>query len=550
MRAVAFFLVVVVVVAQGLVVQTSLGPIVGVDAGSQWHFFGIPYAQPPVGSLRFAAPRPHTPWVVPFNASSYGPMCPQPVDAQGYTFPSDATFNEDCLTLNIFVPKQQPNKGENVSSSSQQEGFPVFVWFHGGGLTQGGSYENRLWGAPMSSRNVIVVTANYRLGALGFLSSAQTADSNVEANGLFGFADQQLVLRFVRQNIAAFSGNPDAVTIAGESSGGSSVAFHMLAPASNGLFRGAILESGVPLANALPLSQSSSMWSLVASKLSCGNGGKKKGVSPSSSSLFQCLRQANVTWQSILAAQLSSPVTTVATCEPSTSSLSSLSSSSSLPCPAGAILKKNDTLNVAHLMGGNTHDEGTLFVPRNGLNLTTPQQYLTQLSAFATQMHFPIAPSVFATTSARVYPCTSSCTAQFTRLVADVVLVCPTNLFLHAFAAAQKNRVFAYDFNVNPTWVKNPSLGAFHSSEIEFVFGNLIRARHVATPQELALSNQMTDAWANFTTQQQPSPEWPLFSPQNSWPRVQLMTSGLSIQHNWRESQCDFWNKFLYQLMP
>ncbi|NXD08265.1 SASB hydrolase, partial [Nothocercus nigrocapillus] len=199
-------------------------------------FLGLPFAKPPVGPLRFSEPQPPEPWEGVRNATSYPPMCLQD-KAQGQ-FLSDCITNrkekvllemsEDCLYLNVYTP----------SDAEEQEKLPVFVWIHGGGLVFGAasSYDGS---ALAAFDNVVVVTIQYRLGILGYFS---TGDEHAQGN--WGFLDQVAALRWIQENIIKFGGNPESVTIAGESAGGISVSALVLSPLAKGLFHKAISESG------------------------------------------------------------------------------------------------------------------------------------------------------------------------------------------------------------------------------------------------------------------------------------------------------------------
>src|SRR3984957_5229160 len=190
-------------VANVTLVQTASGAVRGAFGGDHLLFAGIPYAAPPVGPLRWRSPQPPTPWQGVRDASKFGPRC-----MQDTTHDPDLrrSGSEDCLTLNVGAP-----------NSSAGEPLPVMVWIHGGGFINGSGdiYDSR-WLAARG--HIIVVTLNYRLGALGFLAHpALGADDDV---GNYGFADQQAALRWVRDNIANFGGDPNKVTVAGESAGG------------------------------------------------------------------------------------------------------------------------------------------------------------------------------------------------------------------------------------------------------------------------------------------------------------------------------------------
>ena len=188
-------------------------------------FAGIPYAAPPVGALRWQPPAPVPGWTGLRDATRAGPRCVQDVDSDV----DQRETSEDCLTLNVWTP---PPSGE---------ARPVLVWIHGGGFVNG---SGDIYNARRLTRrgDIVVVTINYRLGALGFLAHPALGPTGDVGN--YGLADQQAALRWVRDNIAGFGGDPDKVTIAGESAGGMSVCDHLVAPGSAGLFSAAIIQSG------------------------------------------------------------------------------------------------------------------------------------------------------------------------------------------------------------------------------------------------------------------------------------------------------------------
>jgi para-nitrobenzyl esterase len=189
-------------------------------------FKGLPYALPPVGAARWTPPQPAPRWAGVRRASDFGPVCVQP------TAPLvSLRMSEDCLTLNVWALKDAHKA-------------PVIVWIHGGSFVAGSGSDRIYDGARLAQRGVIVVTINYRLGVLGYLAHpGLSAESATGVSGNYGLLDQIEALRWVKRNIAAFGGDPDNVTIAGESSGGLSVAYLMAAPPARGLFARAIAES-------------------------------------------------------------------------------------------------------------------------------------------------------------------------------------------------------------------------------------------------------------------------------------------------------------------
>ncbi len=211
-------------------VSTESGPVVGVQADNGIDMFlGIPYAEPPVGELRWKAPQPIAPWSKPLTADNYGPNCPQKrVDKVA------SGTSEDCLRLNVWTP--------DVAST---EKLPVMVWFHPGSFSIN---SGNTWGGKNLAKlgNVVVVSMNYRLNVFGFLAleELKAEDSNHPTAGNYGFEDQLLSLQWVQQNIAKFGGNPNNVTIFGESSGGMAVSALLVSPKAKGLFHKAITQSG------------------------------------------------------------------------------------------------------------------------------------------------------------------------------------------------------------------------------------------------------------------------------------------------------------------
>lgn len=220
-------------------VRIAQGQLSGTSRSGVTAFRSIPYAAPPVGMLRWKAPAAPRAWRGVRAADAYGPVCIQsPVDWAGHAL--DHT-SEDCLTLSVWTP--------NLSASAH---LPVMVWFHGGGYTAGAG--SQYDATSLARHGAVIVTVNYRLGALGFLAHpALTAESPLHSSGNYGLLDQIAALKWVRANIAHFGGNPRNVTIFGQSAGGGSAMLLTVSPLARGLFHKAIFESGAALE--LPLAQ-------------------------------------------------------------------------------------------------------------------------------------------------------------------------------------------------------------------------------------------------------------------------------------------------------
>jgi para-nitrobenzyl esterase len=230
--------------ADSLKVKTTQGKVVGktINEGRVRAFMGLPYATPPVGELRWKAPQPPAKWKGNRDAKKYGAHC-----AQGRVFDDmvfqDAGPSEDCLYLNVYTP----------ANATKESKLPVMFWIHGGGYAGGGSSEPRHNGDFLPLKGVVLVTINYRLGVFGFLVTDELAKEGNGAAGNYGLEDMVAALQWVKGNVAAFGGDPGNVTIFGESAGSFAVSTLMASPMAQGLFHKAIGESGAAFPSALSL---------------------------------------------------------------------------------------------------------------------------------------------------------------------------------------------------------------------------------------------------------------------------------------------------------
>ncbi len=219
-----------------LIAETSYGTVRGIESRSHIDivaFRGIPYAQAPVGDLRWRLPQPPQAWEGVRDADEFGYSCPQPVIEEGFYASQPHPMNEDCLFLNVWTSSTSPNAG-----------LPVMVWIHGGAFQTGSGSLSVYHGSSLANEGVVVVTLNYRLGVLGFFAHpALSAESSSGVSGNQGIHDQIAALRWVQDNIAAFGGDPSNVTIFGESAGSASVCYLVATPLAKGLFQRAIGQS-------------------------------------------------------------------------------------------------------------------------------------------------------------------------------------------------------------------------------------------------------------------------------------------------------------------
>jgi para-nitrobenzyl esterase len=482
------------------VVQTAAGTLRGVVAPDHRLFAGIPYAAPPIGPLRWQPPAAAPAWQGVRDATRPGPRCLQ--DPGG-----DPEFgrqtDEDCLSLNVWTPPVSHRGGQ----------LPVMVWIHGGAFINGsaGIYDAR-WLANRG--DMIVVTVNYRLGAMGFLAHPALGPPGDVGN--YGLADQQAALRWVRDNIANFGGDPAKVTLAGESAGGMSVCDHMVAPDSSGLFRAAILQSAPCQAQlALPDAEKASLD--YAAELGCGE--------PQSAA--QCLRalpsgklRQPVWYYRIGADSLSGPVT----------------GTKRLPVDPVTGFADGRAAHVPVLAGTNG-DEFTLFVAL---------QYLRG-HAYATEQYPQLLAETFGADAAAVeahYPLQryGGVPLAYSAAVTDGVFACPSDRMADAMARTES--VYAYEFNDRDAPAPDAlrtlpfPVGASHSLELRYLFD--VGDAPPLNPAQQVLSDQMIDYWAHFVHTAEPGDPWPAFGPDKK--RLSFQPGGSTVITDYdKRHQCPFW---------
>ncbi|ALM47636.1 carboxylesterase [Flavobacterium psychrophilum] len=244
-------------------VKVEQGTLEGITLASGIRTFrGIPFAEPPVGELRWKAPQPPKSWEGVRKADVFGNNAMQKPVYGDMNFRAPK-MSEDCLYLNVWTPAKSPN-----------EKLPVMVYFYGGGFVAGDGSENRYDGQSLAQKGIVTVTLNYRLGVFGFFSHPElTKESPNNASGNYGLLDQNAALVWVKKNIVAFGGDPDKITIAGESAGSISVSAQMVSPLSKDLIAGAIGESGAminPTLDAIPLAENEKQGTAFAEKVKVG----------------------------------------------------------------------------------------------------------------------------------------------------------------------------------------------------------------------------------------------------------------------------------------
>lgn len=492
------------------VVATEKGCVRGESLGAVKVFRGIPYAAPPIGSVRWKAPQEHPSWSGVRDATQFGKACPQ---LPGTIFRYQLEMDEDCLSLNIWTPKAAPSAK-----------LPVMVWIHGGGLVQGSSsqkvndrltYDGRFLAEKF---NIVVVTINYRLAQLGFLahSALSAEDTEHGVSGNYGLLDQIFALRWVQKNIHNFGGDPANITIFGESGGGKSVCALLASPLARGLFHRAIIQSGGCPSNLRKLRDSAERESAEAQ----GERFVRAIGCARAPDVLACLRSKTV--QEILNT-LPGEASILSTAEKWDFTVDGYA----LPDSPGRALESGNFHNVP-LIAGTTGNEASLFTGK--LNITTPAQY----EAFVRALFRENADQVLALYPVSAYP---NPKAALDALISDVLFVCPTRKFVRDVAKYQQ-KTFLYHFTYVTRVAAQLGLGAFHGSEIPFVFGNLASA----TPQERALSDAMMAYWTNLAKTGDPNegtlPTWPAYT-LNEDPHLQLDIP-IRADKNLRKPYCDF----------
>jgi len=505
----------------GPVVPTGDGPVRGVTAGSIDEFLGIPYAAPPTGNLRWRPPQPPAEWQGVRDTTQFGPSCPQPPQGNA-TFPP-GPISEDCLYLNVYSPAQTGNDMGNTD----QNGRPVLVWIHGGGLVEDASrnYDP----AKLAADGVVAVTINYRLGALGFLAHPALASRPGGPSGNYGLMDQQAALRWVQDNIRHFGGDPGNVTIAGESAGGLSVLAHMVSAGSRGLFAKAIIESGSFALNQQPLPTAEAAGEAFAAQAGCPD------------QTAACLRHLPVS----------------ALVSPHFIEIPGVVDGKVLTEPIGTALAAGRFARVPVLNGTN-HEEEALFV---ALGLTVSQGTDVPIpggrgsvTPATYQNDIAVALGVTAARAAQIaaeYPPGNdgpSATAAFTTLVGDASFACPALQIDQQ--AAQRAPTYAYEFNDDnaPQLFTPPGFlppVATHGSELPYLF-DLPNAPHPPqfSADQQALAASMRAAWAHFAATGNPATAavpWPAISA-NSTPMLSLVPPQPQLETDFAtRHHCAFW---------
>ncbi len=489
-------------------IQLSDGNVQGQLNGATREFLGVPFAAPPVGELRWRPPAPVTPWSGVLDATTFSSACPQRAGNSGAS--SD---NEDCLYLNVWTP-------EPAATTPR----PVMVWFHGGGNVTGSTgagipfpgYPGHFYDGHLlaQERNVVVVTVNYRLGVFGFFAHAALAgeDAAYPYGGNQGLLDQTAALEWMRDNIAAFDGDPGNVTIFGESAGSIDVCAHVVSPLSRGLFHRAISQSG----GCTTLQRTAAEGAATALGFAAAEGCN----GPDELACLRGLPAATV---------LADAEPLVATA--GASQLGIVVDGGFLPDQPRALFDSGDYAKVPYVLGFNS-DEGTVFL-LNTPPVTTEAEYVATLQGRLGD---------FAAEVIAAYPVSDFASPQdaLARVVGDSFLVCPTYDTARR-AAAGRARTYLYNFarEIPIPIAVVLKLGAFHGADIPYVFGTL----DPPTPSDAGLGRRMREYWSRFAERGKPKARqavgWPRYNARSD--RLLRLNLQSNVLRGFRRERCEMW---------
>jgi para-nitrobenzyl esterase len=475
-------------VAAGPRVRIASGSVEGTIEGTTRVFFGIPYAKPVTGTRRFKAPEPAEAWPDVLAAKTPRAMCPQPTQPQGKVVPGThpAPQNEDCLQLNVFTPDEPSAKG----------GLPVMVFVHGGSSMVGSATDYDAHELSEAGK-VVVVTINYRLGALGGLRLPELDQYLGHASGNLALRDQQLALHWIRDNAAAFGGDPRNVTLFGESAGSAFSCFHLFAPASRGLFDRVIMESAVCVGTDGPLAMKTQDALTTASRHLADN------LCAGASDVVQCLQG--------VPADMLAKYTPSDTSEMTVNGVfpSYVDGDVFVETP-DASLAQGRIARVPIMLGSNAHEVAFLKSDLYG-DVWPPFKDWTLLAVFEV-----LVPGVFETygTSVLGLPLLSADKVNDlgVQFMTDYLYRCPTRKFARQLSHLGLN-VHLYSFEVSP---------AVHALELDYVFGwpeGHYSQLYADAPQPPLRSTiaSMQSYWTSFARNSEPMgpTSWPAYTEAN-----------------------------------
>jgi para-nitrobenzyl esterase len=467
------------------------GQITGITDNGVRVFKGIPFAAPPVGDLRWKAPQPVAAWSGVKAADKFGNQCmqlPYP-ESSPYFSPAPSATSEDCLYLNVWT------------AASAGEKRPVMVWIHGGAWTRGAGSTPTYDGVALAKKGVVVVTANYRLGVFGFLAHPElTAESPQHASGNYAILDHVAALEWVRKNIASFGGDPERVTIFGESAGSWSVNTLQATPRAKGLFHRAIGESGAQFARTARLAEAEQGGVALAKAAGADSLPALRAVPAEKLVSIQSFR-SGVNVDGYV-----------------------------LPDTVRDLFAQKKQNNVPVLIGSNANEWTTL---------SSPAQFPRTMDAYRKRVETQYGAAVKDYDA--VYPAKTDADIAEALLAAgrDTTFTLEMRTWARMVTASAKP-AFLYQFTRVPPG-PNPAWGAYHAAEIQYAFNN-VGARPWATDIDRRLADQMSSYWVNFATSGDPNgkglPKWTHYDVQNE-PYLELGDM-VQVKNHLLKAQLDF----------
>ncbi len=493
--------------------RTSTGYVMGFVAGDdpRLHtYLGIPYAEPPAGDLRFRPPQPVTPWRVPHDAIVEPPSCMQAPYPEGgfYASPLGET-SEDCLYLNIWT-----------RAESEDDRLPVMVWIHGGALTRGSGSLPLYDGSALARKGAVVVTVNYRLGPFGYLAHpALSAESEHGASGNYGVLDQILALRWVQENAAVFGGDPERITIFGESAGSWSVNVLQASPLARGLLHRVIGQSGGHF-DGLPVLRSPEGESAESSGAAFAG---RLGIEGEDAAARLRELEADV-----LLAEASRPG--AFSTRPNVDGWV-------LPRQPAEIYRSGEQADVPVLVGSN-RDEATSLMGRMLPSTRSAVEFLVR-SQFA-----EVADEFLET-----YPMATDDDARraFIDAFSDRIFAWQMKTWAH-LSETVPSPAYLYFFTHAPPHPEKEFYGAYHAAEIAYAFNNLDKLDYEYAEEDHALADAMSDYWVAFAASGDPGssgselPAWPKYEKETA--RHLEFGSTIEAGSRLHERRMELWDRF------
>ena len=501
------------------VIKTRSGLVSGTMDNGVFAYLGIPFAAPPLGDLRWRLPESEASWEGVYKADTFSSVCPQTItgidNIYGFT-----ECDEDCLYLNVWTPEQ-----------AFSDPAPVVFWIPGGGYEGGGTSMALYNGAALAKKGVVVVTANYRLGPLGFLVTPDLYENQGQA-GNYGLYDVVAALEWVRDNISAFGGDPNQVTIFGESSAACTVTMLQNASPAQGLFQRTIAQSGI-------------------------GGATMKYIIGLDNSFVQAA-EYGAGYQEILR------TSGLLSAEGGIEEMRAIAADDLIAAAKSNALKFGPVMDgvlvagdsrelitgpvAAPMMIGTVRDEGSLFLGLLGLE--TLADYEMMLDLFFEDQ---------AETVWNAYPAINDAEAvmQALRVYNLAGFFEPTRYA--ARGVSQSQTVYRYHYQYVPPTYDGALLGCFHGSELAYVFGNLDPEEGYG-PEDRQLSEEIMELWTSFAKTGRPSapglPQWPAYDSSTEsifnimGPGDYSITNGLWDASGSLEAECDFFQSFVAPVAP